>query len=107
MPALRSSSLNQPIAAIVSIVSGVERKPFSLSSVAFTSTITRIVCLLVWAGLIGLTSERRMRFSDADIFLQILDGSGTARARSRAATDSGRRAAVSLSGRKKSGFSFL
>jgi hypothetical protein len=47
------------------------RKPFSLSSVAFTSTITRIVCLLALAGLIGLASERRTAFSEADFVLQI------------------------------------
>src|SRR5580700_6623196 len=45
MPALRSSSLNLPIASIASFAAGVGRKPFSLSSVAFTITITRIVCL--------------------------------------------------------------
>jgi hypothetical protein len=49
----------------------VWRKPFSLSSVAFTNTITRIVCLLVRAGLIGLASERRTGFSEADFVLQI------------------------------------
>jgi peptide deformylase len=47
MPASRSSSLNLPIASIISASSAVWRKPFSLSSVAFTSTITRIVCLLL------------------------------------------------------------
>jgi hypothetical protein len=40
--------------------------PFSLSSVAFTITITRIVCLLVAAGPIVLTSERRTGVSEAD-----------------------------------------
>jgi hypothetical protein len=37
-------------------VSGVRLKPFSLSSVAFTSTKTRIAFLSVPAGPIGLTS---------------------------------------------------
>src|SRR5213078_3426192 len=32
----------------------------------FTSTITRIVCLLALAGLIGLASKRRTGFSVAD-----------------------------------------
>jgi hypothetical protein len=45
-------------------------KHFSLSSVAFTSTITRIVCLLILAGLIGLTSERRTGFSQTDTVLR-------------------------------------
>jgi len=53
------------------MASVVGRKPFSLSSVAFTNTITRIVCLLVRAGRIGLASERRTGFSVADIVLQI------------------------------------
>jgi hypothetical protein len=35
------------MASIAFVISGVLWKPFSLSSVAFTSTITRIVCLLV------------------------------------------------------------
>lgn len=47
MPALTSSSLNLPIASIISFVSAVGTTPFSLSSVAFTNTITRIVCLLI------------------------------------------------------------
>lgn len=45
-PALISSSLNRPIASIIAIVWGVGKNPFSLSAVAFTSTITRIVRLL-------------------------------------------------------------
>jgi hypothetical protein len=55
MPALRSSSLNLPMACIASMASVVGRKPFSLSSVAFTNTITRIICLLFAAG-IGTTN---------------------------------------------------
>jgi len=47
MPASISSSLKRCIA---SHISGVGRMPFSLSSVAFTSTITRIVCLPIRAG---------------------------------------------------------
>jgi hypothetical protein len=46
-PALTSSSVNQSIAANASSASAVGAAPFSLSSVAFTNTITRIVCLLV------------------------------------------------------------
>ena len=71
MPALTSSSLYLPIASSDWRASGVGRKPFSLSSVAFTSTIIRIVRLLALAGLIGLASERRTRSSGADIVLQI------------------------------------
>jgi hypothetical protein len=56
------------------VVSGVGRKPFSLSSVAFTSTIRRIVRLLALTGLIGLAWERRTGFSDAGIVLQIFFG---------------------------------
>jgi hypothetical protein len=37
---------------------------------ADASTITRIVCLLALADLIGLASERRTGFSAADIVLQ-------------------------------------
>ena len=50
---LSSSSLNLPMASIIAFVSGERTKPFSLSPVAFTSTITRIVCLLFRAGLPG------------------------------------------------------
>ena len=71
MPALRSSSLNLPMTSIDSIAPGVRRKPFSLSSVAFTNTITRIVYLPLTACLIGLASERRTGFSEIDIVLQI------------------------------------
>src|SRR3954469_22811004 len=58
MPALTSSSVNRSIASNASVVGGT---PFSVSSLAFTSTMTRIVCLLVRAGpfclLIGTTIE--------------------------------------------------
>ena len=47
--------------AIIAMASGVRTKPFSLSSVAFTRTITRIVRLLFRAGLAGLAPERRTR----------------------------------------------
>src|SRR5579859_2667686 len=50
MPALLSSSLNLPIAAIILVIQAGSLAPLSLSSVAFTSTITRIVHLLVWAA---------------------------------------------------------
>jgi hypothetical protein len=43
-PALTSSSMNWSIALNGPAVGGT---PFSLSSVAFANTITRIVCLLV------------------------------------------------------------
>jgi hypothetical protein len=43
-PALTSSSVNRFIAANASAVGST---PFSLSSVAFTKTITRIICLFV------------------------------------------------------------
>src|SRR6185437_2996168 len=46
MPALISSSLYLQIASNISFVG---RMPFSLSSVVFASTITRIVCLPVSA----------------------------------------------------------
>jgi hypothetical protein len=49
------------------MASAVGRKPFSLSSVAFTNTITRIVCLLVC----GLASERRTGAPEIDIVLRI------------------------------------
>jgi hypothetical protein len=68
MPALRGSSLYLPIASNISVVG---RRPLSLSSVAFTSTITRIACLLVRAGFTGLSSERRTGLSEADIVRQI------------------------------------
>lgn len=43
MPARRSSSLNWPMASHIPVLQAVGGKPFSLSSVAFTNTITRIV----------------------------------------------------------------
>jgi hypothetical protein len=49
------------------MVSAVGKKPFSLSSVAFTNTITRIVCLLVGAGRNGLAPERRTGLPEIDI----------------------------------------
>jgi len=45
LPALRNASLYLPISAIAALVSGVDGRPFSLSAVAFTKTITRIGCL--------------------------------------------------------------
>ena len=45
MPASRSASLNLSIASIISLVSGSGKFPFSLSSVAFTNTITRMASL--------------------------------------------------------------
>jgi hypothetical protein len=63
--------LNLPIASIFAIVSGVGTKPFSLSSVAFTSTITRIVCLLARSGRIGAASQRRTESREIDIVPQI------------------------------------
>jgi hypothetical protein len=72
MPALTSSSLYLPIASNSSAVSVVGEMPFSLSSVAFTNTITRIVCPLLRAGLIDLASGRRTGFSEIDIVLQFL-----------------------------------
>lgn len=47
IPALTSSSLNLSIASIDVIISGVGVKPISLSSVALTNTITRMIDLLV------------------------------------------------------------
>src|SRR5262249_52017993 len=71
MPALRISALYLPIAANISLVQGSGKWPFSLSSVAFTNTITRIVRLLVRSVLISLSSERRTELSEADIVLEI------------------------------------
>src|SRR3546814_9869347 len=45
-PAFTNSSLNAPIASNISVISAVGGRPFSLSSVAFTNTITRIGHLL-------------------------------------------------------------
>jgi hypothetical protein len=45
MPAFTSSSLYRPMASIISMVSGVGLTPASLSSVAFTNTMTRMVIL--------------------------------------------------------------
>src|SRR6185312_12088288 len=47
MPALVSASLNLPMASNIFSSSAEWEKPFSLSLVALTITITRIVCLLV------------------------------------------------------------
>src|SRR3546814_11495784 len=59
-PALTSSSLNLPIASNISVISSVGGRPFSLSSVAFTKTITRIFRLLLIGADIGscLDDER-------------------------------------------------
>src|SRR3546814_2742719 len=59
-PALTSSSLNLPIASNISVISSVGGRPFSLSSVAFTKTITRIFRLLLIGADIGscLVDER-------------------------------------------------
>src|SRR6202035_4713801 len=77
MPALTNSSLYLCIASHISVVG---RMPFSLSPVGFTSTITRMVCLLVLAGLFGQVSERRRGFAEIDIVLQIsLDGTASPR----------------------------
>src|SRR5690606_29731341 len=45
-PAFTSSSLNFPIASNIAVISAVGSSPRSLSSVAFTNTITRIGLLL-------------------------------------------------------------
>src|SRR5260221_5511359 len=67
IPSFCSSSLNLPIAFIISAVSGERTKPFSLSSVAFTRTITRIAYLLFELCLL----EQRTEFCEIDSDPQI------------------------------------
>jgi hypothetical protein len=54
--------INLPLASIMAIVSGVQLKPFSLSSVAFTSTPSRASFVSI-----GLASKRRTGFLGSDI----------------------------------------
>src|SRR3546814_9643151 len=58
-PAFTSSSLYAPIASNISVTSAVGGRPASLSSVAFTNTITRIGHLLRHRGRQGLLSLLR------------------------------------------------
>src|SRR3546814_7655700 len=75
-PAFTNSSLNAPIASNISVISAVGGRPFSLSSVAFTNTITRIGHLLHHQGPAWPRSEEHtyalqslMRISYADFCL--------------------------------------
>src|SRR5688572_11675063 len=76
-PAATSSSVNRSIASHASAVGGT---PFSLSSVAFAKTRTRIVCLLLCAGRNGPAWERRTRCPGIDTMVQIFSDGRAAHA---------------------------
>src|SRR5688500_14034989 len=78
-PALTSSSLNLPMSTNIWLSSGEGFMPSSLSSVAFTNTITRIVGLLVSPkanrSLLSLRRTAGCRIDTACVFFRILSTS--------------------------------
>ena len=70
-PASRSSSLNLLIAAINAVYRGAGSKPISLSSAAFTNTITRIFVLRVRPNLRCGASEYQLGVLKVDSAMNV------------------------------------